>query len=54
MLDADGHARQVEAGSDKYHRRDYDETWICLQEHQDIRDVPGINPDDYYQTPIIS
>lgn len=54
VVDADGWEHQVEAGSDKYYRRDHDESWIGLQQHEDIRDVPGIDPDDYYETPIIS
>ncbi len=54
VVDADGYDRQVEAGFDKYYHRQHDDSWIGLEQHQDIHDVPGINPDDYYETPFRS
>lgn len=54
VVDADGYDRQVAAGPDKFYHRTHDDSFIGLEQHQDIHDVPGIDPDDYYETPIRS
>ncbi|MGA4669556.1 hypothetical protein ACPCG0_07130 [Propionibacteriaceae bacterium Y1923] len=52
VVDRSGWEHQVEAGPDKYYYNEYQERFIGLENHQDIHDVPGINPDDWYETPI--
>ena len=52
VTDRDGWQHQVEAGPDKYYYNEHREAFIGLQSHQDLHDVPGINPDDWYETPI--
>lgn len=54
VVDHHGHEHQVEAGHDRYYYREYDNSWIALDQHQDIHDVPGINPDDYREARIRS
>jgi hypothetical protein len=44
----------VASGYDRYYYRRHDETWIGLQEHQQLSDVPGVNPDDYEEVRIQS
>lgn len=41
VLDAQGYAHQVEAGADRYYHHEYSNTWVGLQEHQDIVEVTG-------------
>lgn len=52
VVDREGWEHQVDAGPDKYYYNDYHEKFIGLENHQDIHDVPGINPDDWYEAPI--
>ncbi|MCW5953428.1 MAG: hypothetical protein KIT69_14335, partial [Propionibacteriaceae bacterium] len=52
VLDAQGHAHQVEAGSDRYYHHEYTDTWVGLQEHQDIVEVTG--NDDFQEGTIQS
>ena len=41
VLDSQGYAHQVEAGADRYYHHEYSNTWVGLQEHQDITEVTG-------------
>ena len=52
VLDREGWEHQVDAGPDKYYYNDHQQQFIGMEQQQDIHDVPGINPDDWYQTPI--
>lgn len=47
VQDAEGYAHQVEAGADRYYYREYTNTWVGLQEHQDIVEVTG--SDDFQE-----
>lgn len=52
VVDRDGWEHQVEAGPDKWYYNKHQEKFIGLDQHDDIHDVPGINPDDWDETPI--
>lgn len=54
VIDGNGDAHQVQAGYDKYYYRRHDDSWIKLPAHQNLADVPGIDPDDYEETRIQS
>ncbi len=41
VLDAQGYAHQVEAGADRYYHHEASNTWVGLQEHQDIVEETG-------------
>lgn len=41
VTDAYGYEHQVEAGADRYYHHEYTNTWVGLQEHQDIVEVTG-------------
>ena len=41
VLDAQGYAHQVEAGADRYYHHEATNTWVGLEEHQDIVEVTG-------------
>ena len=47
VLDAQGYAHQVEAGSDRYYHHEATNTWVGLEEHQDIVEVTG--SDDFQE-----
>ena len=52
VLDAHGYAHQVEAGADRYYHNEHTNTWLGLQEHQDIVEVTG--SDDFREGTIQS
>lgn len=54
VIDAYGEAHQVQAGFDRYFYRRHDGTMIGLEAHQQLSDVPGINPADYEELRIQS
>lgn len=54
VIDGNGDAHQVQSGYDRYYYRRHDQSWIALQQHENLADVPGINPDDYEETRIQS
>ena len=54
VIDSEGYAHQVEAGYDRYFYRRHDGTWIGLQQHQELSDVPGVDPNDYEEVRIQS
>lgn len=54
VLDADGQAHQVAAGADRYYHNQHTDTWVGLQEHQDIVEVTGANREDYQEGTIQS
>lgn len=41
VLDAHGDAHQLEAGADRYYHDEYNNTWVGLQEHQDVVEETG-------------
>ncbi len=41
VQDAQGYAHQVAAGADRYYHHEHSDTWVGLQEHQDIVEVTG-------------
>ena len=54
VVDSAGDAHQVQSGYDRYYYRRHDQSWIALQQHENLADVPGIDPDDYEETRIQS
>ncbi len=52
VVDAQGYAHQVAAGADRYYHHEYTDTWVGLQEHQDIVEVTG--NDDFQEGTIQS
>ncbi|MDQ7994039.1 MAG: hypothetical protein AAGC63_13585 [Propionicimonas sp.] len=54
VLDAHGDAHQVEAGADRYFHNEHTNTWVGIQQHQDIVEVTGGNRDDFQEGTIQS
>lgn len=52
VIDGEGNTHQVADGYDRYFRRRSDGAWIGTQAHRDLRDLPGVNPDDYEEVKI--
>lgn len=47
VVDGAGNTYQVADGYDRYFRRRSDGAWIGTRGHQGLRDLHGVNPDDY-------
>lgn len=52
VMDREGNTYQVADGHDRYFRRRSDGAWIGTPAHRDLRDIPGVNPDDYEEVKI--
>ena len=52
VIDSEGNTYQVADGYDRYFRRRSDGAWIGTPSHRDLRDIPGVNPDDYEEVKI--
>jgi hypothetical protein len=52
VIDSEGNTYQVADGHDRYFRRRSDGAWIGTPSHRDLRDIPGVNPDDYEEVKI--
>jgi hypothetical protein len=52
VIDAEGNTHQVADGYDRYFRRHSDGAWIGTRNHQDLRGIPGVNPNDYEEVKI--
>lgn len=52
VLDAQGDPHQVVAGSDRYFHNERTNTWIGIQEHQDIVEVTGDSRPDWTEGPV--
>jgi hypothetical protein len=52
VIDSEGNTHQVADGYDRYFRRRSDGAWIGTRDQRDLRDVPGVNPDDYEEAKI--
>jgi hypothetical protein len=52
VVDGEGNTHQVADGYDRYFRRRSDGAWIGTRDHRDLRDIPGVTPDDYDEAKI--
>ncbi|MDY7233147.1 hypothetical protein [Hyalangium rubrum] len=52
VIDGEGNSHQVADGYDRYFRRRSDGSWIGTRDHRDLRDIPGVNPNDYEEVKI--
>jgi hypothetical protein len=52
VIDGEGNTHQVADGYDRYFRRRSDGAWIGTRDQRDLRDIPGVNPDDYEEAKI--
>lgn len=54
VLDAEGQAHQVEAGADRYYHNRHTDTWVGLQDNEDVVEATGGNRADYEEGTIQS